>query len=72
MDRELQKIISEKVYRRFPEVKGKSPSIRCLVSGQYLLIYTAKDVTADGRPIPRTIRVVAKENGTIVKITSSK
>jgi hypothetical protein len=73
------KLISEEVYRRFPEVKGASPKIQRQSSGKqgmdqqnYVLIYQARVAISSEKSFDRIVRVVATENGKIVKMTTSR
>lgn len=81
MDQETIKLINKEVYRRFPEVKGKKPKIQVLKltnkrqldqSRTYLLVYGAQVRVAADQSLPRVVRVVARDDGVIVKITTSK
>lgn len=63
--------VSQSVYRQFPELHGVRPSVRA--SGtQYLLIFSGKVKTADGKTLPRIVRVTANEQGNILKLTTSR
>ncbi|MBE0699718.1 MAG: hypothetical protein IH586_22560 [Anaerolineaceae bacterium] len=64
--------ICEQVYRRFPEVAGKQPRVQSQSGDQLLLIFHGSAKTADGRSIPRIIRVVVSPDGKIVKMTTSR
>ena len=58
--------VCQSVYRQFPELKGVRPSVR--ESGMtFLLIFSGKVKTADGKTLPRTVRATANEQGNIVK-----
>jgi hypothetical protein len=78
MDTKIIKIISDQVYRRFPEVTGSKPKVRLQTKSEtaatttYLLTFSGKAVTANGKSIPRYVRVVANENGKIIKMTTSR
>ena len=81
--RDVLKRINDTVYKRYPEVSGKRPTIKIqkgIVSGHkamslpntYILTYSKKISLGNSRTTKRVVRVVAKENGTIVKISASK
>lgn len=81
MNQDIIKTINQVVYRRFPEVKGKKPKIQLLkLSGtrsaenekKYLLVYGSQANLSDHQILSRLVRVVATEDGRIVKITTSK
>jgi hypothetical protein len=64
--------ICEQVYRRFPEVSGTQPRVQEQPKDQLLLIFHGSAKAADGRSIPRTVRVVIGADGRIVKMTTSR
>jgi len=75
MKREMINSVNLKIYRQFPEVKGKSPKVSLQTSSSmktYLLIYSGKSKTSDNKSISRVVRVVANENGKIIKISTSR
>jgi hypothetical protein len=83
MDPETVEKIARKIYRQFPEVAGIKPKVRKqpLPKGQrrpsflpvtYLITFGSTAKTANGRNIPRWVRVVATINGRIIKITTSR
>jgi len=64
--------ICQSVYRKFPELKGARPSVKSQTTGNYLLIFSGKAKTEDGKTISRTVRVTASETGKIVKMSTSR
>jgi len=72
MDSKLIENISKQVFRKFPEVNGVKPVISARPDGQILMVFKGNGVTADGRSIDRTVRVVADLTGKINKMTTSK
>jgi hypothetical protein len=72
MDRETMQKVCEQIYKRFPDVKGSKPKVRAYEEEQSLLIFQSKGTTADGRSIPRTVRVVVSPNGKIKKVSTSR
>lgn len=69
------KAICERVYRRFPAMKGVRPSIRRQqTQGQdrFLLRFEATVSLEDGARLPTTVRVVTNADGKILKMTSSR
>ncbi len=81
MNADVIHTINQEIYRRFPEVKGKKPrvqpqsiaSTRQIAKAKtYLLIYQGQVVTADRKTMPRMVRVVADEQGKILKISTSR
>lgn len=76
MDAKTLQKISAQVYRQFPEMKGIKPKTRQQIGDKakaitYALTYQTKVETSDGKMMPRTVRVVATEAGSIMKITTS-
>lgn len=63
--------VCQAVYRQFPELRGVRPSVRAS-GGQYLLIFSGKVKTADGKTLPRTVRATASESGSILKLSTSR
>lgn len=81
MNAEILQSINQEVYRRFPEVKGKRPRVQAQEISEarkinkektYLLIYTSQVITASQKSMPRLVRVVANEQGKILKISTSR
>jgi hypothetical protein len=72
MESKLIESINKQVYKKFPEVHGVNPAITPRPAEQVLLVYKAAAVTADGRPLDRTVRVVADAAGKIIKMSTSK
>lgn len=72
MNANSKSAVCNAVYRQFPEVKGASPSVKQLPGEKYQLVFQGKVTTADGKSMERTVRVVADENGKILKMTTSR
>jgi hypothetical protein len=72
MDSKLIETINKQVYRKFPEVNGVKPTTSPRPGDQTLLVYKGVAQTADGRSLPRAVRVVVDVAGSIVKMTTSK
>lgn len=64
--------ICDQVYRRFPEVAGAQPRVQEQPGDHLLLIFHGSGKAADGRAIPRTVRVVVSPVGKIEKISTSR
>ncbi|MCX6054702.1 MAG: hypothetical protein NTZ74_07300 [Chloroflexi bacterium] len=60
------------VYSQFPELRGENPSINPLPGDKFQLIFHGKAKAADGKIIPRIVRVSADKNGRVLKITTSR
>jgi len=80
MDASLIKSISQDVYRRFPEFEGIQPKVQKhttqpKASGSpqtFLLTYNHRVSLPDQKTLPRWVRVVANEQGRILKVTTSR
>jgi len=72
MDSSAVDRICQSVYSQFPELRGARPSVKNQAGGHYLLIFNGTTKTADGKSIHRTVRVTASENGSIVKLSTSR
>lgn len=76
MDKQTLARVSAQVARSFPEMAGVAPTIRSQPAAgdlaQYLLVYKAKALLPDGRQMPRVVRVVADDQGRIVRMSTSK
>lgn len=72
MNQETMKKVCEQIYKRFPDVQGSKPKVRAYEQDQALLIFQGKGTTADGRSIPRTVRVVVNPDGKIKKVSTSR
>jgi hypothetical protein len=77
MDPKVVAKISQKVYSRFPDMKGKKPRIAqsktiSSDSSNYVLTYKTIGKDIRGNKIPRHVRVVASEKGKIIKMSTSR
>jgi len=81
MDSKLVDSISKQIYKRFPEVEGKKPKVRRQAlnsgnksksTGTYLLTFQGKAKVQGGKTINRYIRVVADDEGKIIKVSTSR
>jgi hypothetical protein len=72
MDSGAKNRVCSSVYLQFPEVRGANPSVSSLPGDKYQLIFRGKAKAADGKIIPRTVRVTANEEGKILKLTTSR
>ena len=64
--------VCKNIYRRFPTVSGKRPKVSKQGDDRYLLIFSGKGETPDGKTIQQTLRVVATEDGKVVKTSMSR
>ena len=71
--------IKQKIYTQFPEVAGGNPNVRAQAGAKspgqadtYLLTFKSLVLQPDGFAFNRSVRVVADENGRILKVTTSR
>ena len=64
--------VNKKVYRQFPELEGKSPSLSSRPGGETLYTYKGSVQLPNGKSMSRVVRVVVSESGRILKLTSSR
>jgi hypothetical protein len=79
MDSKTIDSVCKQVYSRFPEVNGAAPKIQPQAADagaaqepRFLFVFNGKGTTADGKSIPRTVRVVVSDRGKIIKMTTSR
>lgn len=72
MDKKSLDKVCRSIYRRFPPVKNKHPKVSEQGPGRYLLVFSGSGKTPDGKTIQQTIRVVATEDGRIIKTSMSR
>jgi hypothetical protein len=77
MDRSSIDKVSKQVIKTFPEMKGVRPTVRrqALPKGdgeRYLLTYKGAASLPGGKRLSRIVRVVADEQGNIVRISTSR
>ncbi len=64
--------ICQRVYRRYPQLGKKRPKISSRPGDKFLLVFENSGKTPDGKTIKTRVRVVANENGKIIKMSSSR
>ena len=72
MQEQVKNKVNQSVYRQFPELAGKQPSITSRPEGDFLLSYRGSVTLENGRKLERVVRVVASETGRIKKLTTSR
>lgn len=72
MDKKAIDRVCSQIFRRFPPLKNAAPKITKQGEGRYLLIFSASGEGPDGRKIQHTVRVVASEEGRILKTSMSR
>ena len=72
MDKSVLDKVCAKVYQRFPHLHGKKPSVSRQAEGRFLLLFSGSSQTPDGKTIQQTLRVVASDEGHILKTSMSR
>ena len=63
--------VCQSVYTRVPALQGVKPKVSPQGS-RYLLIFTKTNTLPTGKALEQTVRVVADEEGNIIKMSSSR
>jgi hypothetical protein len=72
MEKSILSKVCAQVYKRTPEVRNVQPTITEQDEEKWLLVFSGTAFGANGKPIPRIVRVVADKDGKIIKISSSR
>ncbi len=76
VDRDSISKINKKVFKQFPEMSGKKPTVsrESLSNGtfRYLLVYRGQANLPGGRTLDRIVRVTADDRGRILRMSTSK
>lgn len=72
MEKSTLEKVCQSVYQQFPSVKGQNPKVSKQGNDRYLLIFSSSGKTPDGGIIQQRIRVVATEDGQIIKTSMSR
>lgn len=69
--------ITRKVAEQFPEMEGVKPAVRRQAvpgngTSQFLLTYKGVSELPGGKTMPRIVRVVADEEGRVIRISTSR
>ena len=79
-DRIIQKV-AKQVYKNFPEVSGTKPAIHQQnipqaksrnASQTYVLVFKTSVSNAKGQLMPRQVRVIANDQGQILRMSTSR
>ena len=72
MEKSALENVCKSVYRRFPSLKDKRPRVIRQGEDHYLIVFSGSGESPDGKNIQQTVRVVATEDGKIVKTSMSR
>ena len=73
-------IVCQKVYARFPNLRGVRPKVERQPAPvnadqailRYLLVFKTQSVAVDGKTMLFAVRVVADDKGRILKLTTTR
>jgi hypothetical protein len=71
MNNQILESICAEVYRQFPEFKGVRPKESDYENNLVLLVFNTKVKTDNGAVLSRMVRVVADQQGKIIKCSTS-
>ena len=72
MDKNALEKVCKNIYKRFPNLKDKNPKVSKQTADRYLLLFSSSGTTPDGKTIKQVLRVVASEEGKIIKTSVSR
>lgn len=72
MDKNSIDKVCKSIYRRFPPLKDQRPKVSKQSDDRYLLLFSGSGKTPDGKTIEQSVRVVATEEGRIIKTSMSR
>ena len=72
MDKKSVDKVCKNIYKRFPPLSGSRPKVSKQGEDRYLLVFSGSGKTPDGKTIQQTIRVVATDEGRIIKTSMSR
>ncbi len=72
MDQKSVEKVCKQVYRRFPPFDDQLPKVSKQAEGRYLLVFSGSATAPDGKMFQQKIRVVATEDGRIIKTSMSR
>lgn len=72
MDKKSVDKICKNIYKRFPPLSGIRPKVSKQGDERFLLVFSGSGKTPDGMTIQQTVRVVATDDGKIIKTSMSR
>jgi hypothetical protein len=72
MDQKAVEKVCRQIYRQFPPLAQRSPKVSQQSESRYLLVFSGEGTTPDGKSIKQTVRVVATDDGRILKTSTSR
>ena len=72
MDKVILEKVCQDIYKRFPVMKGQRPKVSKQANDRYLLVFSGSGKSPDGQSIQHNLRVVAGEDGRILKTSMSR
>lgn len=72
MEPQVLAAICNQISKQYPGIKGHNPGVTKQANGQYLIIFSMDVETPDGKVITHKIRVIASDEGKILKTSMSR
>jgi len=72
MEKKALDKVCKSIYSRFPPMKNARPKVSKQGENRFLLIFSGSGETPDGKTIKQTVRVVATDDGNIIKTSMSR
>ena len=72
MDKKALDKVCKQIYSRFPPLKNNRPKVSRQSDDRFLLIFSGSGKSPDGKEIKQTLRVVATNDGKILKTSMSR
>ena len=72
MDKKALNQVCKNIYSRFPPLKDVQPKVSKQGEDRFLLIFSGSGKSPDGKTIKQTVRVVANNDGKILKTSMSR
>lgn len=72
MEQAIIEKINDQVFKQFPYLEKKPPTIKQNPDGTLSLKYMGESKTANGITIPLSVKIKTSQDGNIIQITSSR
>jgi len=72
MDKIIIDKVCQQVFRQFPMLKDSRPKVSKQSEDRHLFVFSTSGQSPDGRHISMNVRVVADDDGKIIKTSMSK
>ncbi len=72
MDKNALDKVCKNIYSRFPPLKNSRPKVSKQGEDRFLIVFSGSGESPDGKQIKQTLRVVATNDGKILKTSMSR